>query len=574
MTITLEKDAEAELTRLIEILQDTQERILALTQRTVDAVLPSSGTILLLPETQAHFRSQADNLRSVAEERTAMLDSLPALIVMVDPSGTVLSTNTAAVATPTDLRAGENCLDRWRYVGLSDEDAEHIVSEIEAVLARRSRHFRHEYALPSLDGTRWLQLDASPLYGGGGGAVIMEMDITERKVAEARQRASEGQLQQAQRLEALGRLTGGVAHDFNNLLTVILGNAELLESRLSANDPLRDSAELVRIAAEKSAALTSRLLTFGRRQNMEAAVVDIGLLLRNAEMLLEPLVGSNVTIDIEIDGEGLCGLVDVSQFENAVMNLCLNARDAMPRGGAIGISVGLARIDDARVLSPELVPGDYVVVGVRDHGTGMDPETLSRSVEPFFTTKSNGSGLGLSMVHGFLRQSGGALTIESTAGWGTFVRMWIPRLAIGLSGNEEPDMPLPRGDGERILLVEDNPLVRQHVQAQLENLGYRTHPVESPSRALDILRSDAPLDILLTDVVMPGEMDGFALAQLATELRPGLAVLLTTGFAGELAPPDDGRPRADILMKPYHRTTLATRLRASLDDRPTAKTPA
>jgi PAS domain S-box-containing protein len=378
----------------------------------------------------------------------------------------------------------------------------------------------------------------------------------------------EAQLRQAQRLEAVGQLTGGIAHDFNNLLTVILGNSELLLEFLGDDGQLRSYAEMTRTAAERGAALTSRLLAFARRQALKPEVIDINQMLGRMDELLRRTIGGNIEIKL-VRAAGLWGtLVDPAQLEAAVLNLCINARDAMPHGGQLTIETANVWLDtDYKIGHPEVEPGAHVMLAVTDTGTGIPAEMLDRIFEPFFTTKEvgKGSGLGLSMVYGFVKQSGGHVRLYSEVGRGTTVKVYLRRSDLLL--DDEADDALTHetaGGSERILMVEDDELVRAHVYGQLELLGYRVTPVPDGRTALSVLRHDR-FDLLFTDVVMPGGLNGRELAEAAQALQPGLRVLFTSGFT-EHAAVHHGQldAGAQLLSKPYSRLELARKLRQVL----------
>ena len=382
-----------------------------------------------------------------------------------------------------------------------------------------------------------------------------------------RQRKTEAQLRQSQRLEAVGQMTGGIAHDFNNLLTIIIGNTELIEE---AGDPhLRGLAEMARTAAERGAELTGRLLAFSRQQPLDPKAIDINLLISRMGGLIRRAIGGQLEIKTVLPASLWNVFVDPSQLENALLNLAINARDAMPDGGRLTIETGNIRMDDAAVADRGgLAPGDYLLVTVSDTGTGMDKDTLARAFEPFFTTKEvgKGSGLGLSMVYGFVAQSRGHVRIHSEPGRGTTVRIYLPRAADGVAPAkpEIRDGSLPRGSG-KILLVEDDAMVREMVVVQLRALGYRVVSAVSGSQALEVLRREGGFDLLFTDVVMPGGLNGRQLADEARKLIPGLRVIFSSGYA-DGAVDHHGRldPGVHLLNKPYRRKDLAMKVREAL----------
>ncbi|MGX9962378.1 ATP-binding protein [Roseomonas sp. F4] len=374
-------------------------------------------------------------------------------------------------------------------------------------------------------------------------------------------------LLQAQRMEAVGQLTGGLAHDFNNLLTVIIGSAELLAERLEHDPDLLQLAEATRDAAERGGELTRSLLAFARRQPLEPRPVDVGLEIKRIELLLRRTLGERVECRIDLTPNLPPALIDPAQLEAALMNLVLNARDAMPEGGRITVETGFAQIDNEYAARhEEVTPGEYVVVAVTDTGFGMTQDVLGQAFEPFFTTKEfgRGSGLGLSMVYGFVKQSNGHVKIYSEPGQGTAVKLYLPRAAeTGVPRNMQPTRPgRLRGGTEAVLVVEDDEMVRNHVVGELTLLGYQVLAARNGHTAMEILRSDAPIDVLFTDVVMPGGISGPQLAEAALRLRPGLRVLYTSGYT-ENAVVHHGRldPGVVLLSKPYRRQELADKLR-------------
>ena len=391
-------------------------------------------------------------------------------------------------------------------------------------------------------------------------------DVTEH-------RAAEEKLRQSQKIESLGQLTGGIAHDFNNLLTVILGNGEMLERDQTISPRGKQLAQTVMTAAERGADLTKRLLAFARRQPLEPQVIDVNKLIHGIEGLLRRTL--NEDIDVEIAGAG--GLwrseIDPGQLEAALVNLAVNARDAMPDGGRLTIETANAILDDAYAeANNEVAAGQYIMISVTDTGTGMSKETLDRAFEPFFKTKgaAKGSGLGLSMVFGFVKQSGGHAKIYSELGEGTSVKLYLPRSYATGEAAYRPGEKGPEASGtEHILVVEDDELVRQNVLHQLADLGYRVTGAENGKAAIEILKSSDDIDLLFTDVVMPGGMNGRQLAEAAAKLRPSLRILFTSGYT-ENAIVHQGRldRGVHLLSKPYRREELAAKLRKVLDAEP------
>jgi PAS domain S-box-containing protein len=382
----------------------------------------------------------------------------------------------------------------------------------------------------------------------------------------------QSQLLQAQNMQVVGQLTGGIAHDFNNLLTIILANLGILADEIVGETDAypRELLDDALSAARDGAELTHRLLAFSRKQPLQVKRVDINEFLRNVSRFLQRTLTENVELRINLGNEVPPVLVDPGQLENALLNLVINARDAMPAGGTLTVETTRERValDEAAPV-PDLAPGDYVMIAVRDSGIGMSPEHMERAIEPFFTTKERGkgSGLGLSMVYGFAKQSGGDLLLRSTVGQGTTVSMLLPQAALTLEeGDAEPTPPnAPRGS-ERVLLVEDEPRVRKLAKRSLLGLGYRVMEAENAAEAMRALEAEVPVDLLFSDIVMPGDMNGRMLARWASHRSRGLKVLLTTGFSeeanSELAMGKDGFP---LLNKPYSKEELATAVRAVLD---------
>ena len=386
-------------------------------------------------------------------------------------------------------------------------------------------------------------------------------DITEQTDLEA-------QLRQSQRLEAVGQLTGGIAHDFNNLLTVIIGNAEMLEERLDKDPTGRRLAEMTRVSAERAAELTSRLLSFSRRQPLQPCQTDIPARIEDLKDLLRRSLGEQVELLITKGPAPWPVMVDPPQLDAAILNICINSRDAMPMGGHLTISCQNAHHD---TLPEEALAygGYFVALSFTDTGTGMDKTTLARAFEPFFTTKDvgKGSGLGLSMVYGFVRQSGGAVTLTSALGHGTTVTLYLPRASNNLPSAEPiPQLAaMPTGQ-EHILAVEDNDLVRDNLVGQLKSLGYKVTAAADGAEALALLPDLPGVKLLLTDIVMPGGISGWDLARSALAERPDLKVLFSSGYPVEVMVREGAQFTPDqMLNKPYRRQVLAEKLRQVLD---------
>ncbi|NTI50787.1 PAS domain S-box protein [Agrobacterium rhizogenes] len=381
----------------------------------------------------------------------------------------------------------------------------------------------------------------------------------------------EEELRQSQKMEAVGQLTGGLAHDFNNLLTVISGNLEMIEARLQ--DPKLLSLVLeAQAAADDGAKLTGQLLAFGRRQPLNPKLVDIGQLVSSFSDLLRRTLGETIELRTVVTGSMNEALVDGSQLQNALLNLVLNARDAMPRGGFLSIEISPVRLDaDYAQMYPQVRTGEYVLISVTDTGVGMSSETQEHAFEPFFTTKGMGAGtgLGLSMVYGFAKQSGGHVQLYSEIGQGTSIRIFLPALKARAAKEppraaEDKKLQIPKGF-ERILVVEDDARVRRVAVSRLLDAGYSVIEATNGAEALAAFQENPDIALLFTDVVMPGGMAGDELARKVRALRPEIKVLFTSGYA---EPTIAGRELAEAgswLKKPYTARELAIRLRELLD---------
>ncbi len=386
-------------------------------------------------------------------------------------------------------------------------------------------------------------------------------DITQRERAEE-------QLRRAQRMEAIGQLTGGVAHDFNNLLQVIRANLEMIERHLTDKKALARLANATH-AADRAADLTRQLLAFARRQPLEPEVVNPARLVQTMTEMLRRTLGEAIEVETIIAGGLWNTVADPAQVESALLNLAINARDAMPGGGRLMIELANAALDDRYAARDgDITPGQYVMLAVSDTGQGMSRETIARVFEPFFTTKveGKGTGLGLSMVHGFVKQSKGHIQIYSEPGQGTTVKIYLPRTRAAEAPAERREI-LTGGHGETVLVVEDDAAVREAACAMLADLGYHCIQSDGPDAALEILRGDQAVDLLFTDVVMPGRVKTPAFVREAKALRPGMAVLYTSGYT-ENAIVHHGRldEGVTLLSRPYGRADLARKVAASLVD--------
>ncbi|HEY8609286.1 MAG TPA: histidine kinase famiy protein [Noviherbaspirillum sp.] len=458
---------------------------------------------------------------------------------------------------------GRNC----RFLQGPDTDPASI-AEIRAALAEK-RAVALDLLNYKADGSPfWNALFIGPVFDDHGELLYFfasQMDITRRRV-------SEQAFRQAQKMEAIGQLTAGLAHDFNNLLQVISGNLELAE-HFAGDEPdaaqLRNAIHHAASAVEKGAKLTQQLLTFARKQRLEPRHVNLNALVVEFSEMLVRTLGDRVELRLDLlPGLPSC-TVDPTHLEMALLNVLINARDAMRTGGRVVVATSMLQ-DPARLTAHNLPAGGYVMLCVVDEGEGMPPEVLQRATEPFFTTKGPGTGLGLAMVHGFVQQSHGRLELDSTPGKGTTVRMIFPVA----SGQPVPPAPLelpgqasaPRGAVQTILLAEDSDDVRHLADTWLRAQGYRVLAARSGEEALALLDDESVVDLLLTDVIMPGGMNGLALAERLRRRMPQLPVLLMTGYMDEIVKPDDA-PSMDVITKPFRSAELAERVRVAIGRR-------
>jgi len=377
-------------------------------------------------------------------------------------------------------------------------------------------------------------------------------------------RAAEEALRRSQKMDALGHLTGGIAHDFNNLLGVIIGNADVLEAEAPASSAAQQNAVEIIKAAEQGTALTRRLVSFSRPQVLAAEPTSIDAVIRNLEGMLRRTLGAMITLRLDLTTENASTLIDPHQLEASILNLAINARDAMPNGGELTLATARTTLDSVETSSlKDLEPGDYLRIIVRDTGTGMTDETAQNAFEPFFTTKplGTGNGLGLSMVDGFATQSRGRVSIASKWGNGTSVTLLLPRSdAAPRTLDTTTPAPRPTREAARILAVEDAPALRSLVVSMLQSQGYKVIAAENGHEALDLLRHDTEIDLLFTDIVLPGGIDGYEIGRQASRIKSDIKILFTSGYASETPAEDDPLAKAPMVYKPYHRTQLLTKI--------------
>ncbi len=436
------------------------------------------------------------------------------------------------------------------------------------------RDFRYHLRLPN--GQEFdFAVSGKPRFDEDGkflGYVGTGTNITAEIRAEAENKELEARLRHTHKMETVGALAGGVAHDFNNLIGIIIGNIETVKDSIRGNDRIAEASQSIERAAWRASELTKRLLAFSRESTESASPIDANKVLSELENFLKRSLTAEIDIEMHFSERLWLTLIDPSELENAVINLAVNARHAMPDSGRFMLETENKSIDrEYAAANPGLNPGDYVMITVTDSGTGMDEDTQERIFEPFFSTRSKdeGTGLGLSMVYGFVRRSGGHVIVKSSLGEGTSFRIFLPATARTQTADDDDSLDaatLPMGN-EAILVVEDETDLADYVRRTLSKLGYRVRVAENGSRALELLRAGMMFDLIFTDLVMPGGVSGLDLADEASVLLPRAKILLTTGFAGNIR--DDGSHEAllaAIVAKPYRRGELAMRIRQALDD--------
>jgi signal transduction histidine kinase/ActR/RegA family two-component response regulator len=524
------------------------------------------GLILVLGRQNKFLERARADLSQQNTRFDVAINNMPHGLAMFDAEARLIVSNRRlplvlglAEATPmAGLTLGEMA-DRTETEGRSAKAK--LFRDLAAALSQDSA----DSILHALPDGRTLALSRSVM--AEGGFVCIFEDVTARIEAQTRREQLEEQLLQAQKMEAVGQLTGGIAHDFNNLLTVILGNAEVLVEDQPDSAGTRELARMILEAAEQGADLTQKLLAFGRRQSLKTEHLKLGDAVSGMTPLLRRAIGEHIDLRTEFTGAGAYALTDKALLESAILNLVVNARDAMPQGGTLTIKTGERQ---AAKGERNLTLGTPVVyLTVSDTGTGMPPEVLARAFEPFFTTKEvgKGSGLGLSMVYGFAEQSGGHVHINSKVGQGTSITVVLPAAQTQASEAEPVDEQKPAARGrERVLVVEDEPHVLQYVSSQLRRLGYQVTAASTGAEAIMLLQHRSRFDIIFTDVVLPRGMSGIEVARQARSIDPNLKVLLTSGYPEEVFE-QHGRPdeHTRLLRKPFKSKDLAAALRETLD---------
>jgi signal transduction histidine kinase len=506
-------------------------------------------------------------LRRTQERQEAILGSLPVCFYSrsaVPPFAPLFVSDNAAQLTgfpPSAFTADPE----FGFSRIHPEDADRVAAALGNALW--SGVYTCEFRWRCADDTYRMFLDQgvlAPTEEGRPQEIFGTLlDITERRLLEQ-------QLGQAQKMEAVGQLTGGIAHDFNNLLTVILGNIDFLGRHVSGNERAQRQLAAVRHAAERGRSLTGQLLAFSRRQHLTPVPLDVNKLVRGFEPLIRRAVGESVTLEVGVAEETAVCEVDPSQLETALLNLAMNARDAMPTGGTLAVDVRVAAADPALAAEhPEAPRGPWLVIAVQDNGTGMPQDVVARAFEPFFTTKEpgKGSGLGLSQVYGFVRQSGGFVTLRSAPGRGTELAIYLPpsHKPVASQVVQDEQQRSEGGQSGTILLVEDDAPVLALTTEMLIDLGFRVITASDAHGALEIVRRGEPIDLIFTDIVMPGGKTGVQLVKEARQLRPSLKVLLTSGYTGEALfrhQPDE--VDVPIIPKPFRQTDLCEGIRKAL----------
>jgi PAS domain S-box-containing protein len=521
------------------------------------------AALATMGERTEHLQAANTEMRRAADVLQNTVASIPDAVLVADETGRIVIANPAATrlfgeavsndgqpnfaCSPPDQTTAVPADETPMCRGLRGADVDNV-----EILMHRPQEARSVHLL----------VNARPIRNAAGeprGAVVVCRDVTQV-------RETERQLHHSQKLDAIGQLTGGVAHDFSNILTVITGTIDILAGAVGHEPQLATIARMIGQAAARGADLTRHLVAFARKQPLQPRDTNINDLIVTTERPLRPVLGEHVEIESMLAGDAWPALIDPSQLTTALLNLAINARDAMPSGGKLTIETGNRQFDAAQAHG-DAAPGDYVMIAVSDTGSGIPTEIREKVFEPFFTTKAagKGTGLGLSMVYGFVRQSGGYVTIDSEEGRGTAVKLYLPRAAGAAQATElAPAEALPRGN-ETVLVVEDDVLVRSYVIAQLQSLGYMTLPSANAAEALAVIERGVTIDLLFTDVIMPGGMNGRELALEVMRRRPLIRVLYTSGYTEDaIAHHEHLDPGAHLLAKPYRKSDLAHMVRSAL----------
>jgi signal transduction histidine kinase/CHASE3 domain sensor protein/ActR/RegA family two-component response regulator len=550
------------------LMRESQRTQVALESTLLETTAAKEALEAAVAERTEHLVNAHDELRLSVNVLQSTFHTMAEAVLVIDDNSDVLLSNPAAERMLLH-RSGMNLgnLRALSNVFHGDGVTPLKADELPSIRVLRGEQFEElEMIVRPHSGNppRHLMISGRPMRDGQGhisGAVLVYHDATHS-------RETERQLHQSQKLDAIGKLTGGVAHDFNNMLTVISGNTETLVASLKQQPELQRVARLIDDAAERCTELIQHLLAFARRQPLQPRNVEINGAIADIAKLLRPTLGEQIQIETALEQGSLTSHIDPSRLTNAVLNMAINARDAMPNGGKLLLETRRVVLDEAYArANPDVVSGPYVMLAVSDTGTGMSADIQHKAFEPFFTTKEvgKGSGLGLSMVYGFVKQSGGHIKIYSEEGHGTTIKLYLPP-GEGMAEAAPSGTPQAEGGAETIFVVEDDALVRNFVTVQLQSLGYKTVAAADSRAALQLIAAGQGFDLLFTDVVIPGGMSGRELAEAVAKQRPGLKVLYTSGYTdtaivhhGKL---DDG---VMLLTKPYRRNQLAAMIRKALN---------
>jgi PAS domain S-box-containing protein len=529
-----------------------------------------------IAERTAHLLDAHEKLRCSTSVLSSTFASMAEAVLVVDTTGEIVLSNSAAerlLHYCPGMTMGELWAQNVAYQ--SDGATPLALREKPAARALRGEQFDGLEVIIRRTGDRdsvHLVVSGRPLLDAcgavSGGAVVFH-DVTAA-------RDTERKLHQSQKLDAIGKLTGGVAHDFNNMLTVIAGTAEILVADLGEHPHLQATAALINQATDRCTELIQHLLAFARKQPLQPRNVDVNAALFDVAKLLRPTLGEQIEVVSVLESGVPTALIDPSQLANALINLAINARDAMPNGGKLMLETANVVLDEAYSRSnPDALPGAYVLIAVSDTGTGMSVEMCEKVFEPFFSTKAagKGTGLGLSMVYGFVKQSGGHINIYSEEGHGTSIKLYLPASDSSADAPVAAIDPVMQGAGETILVVEDDALVRGFVIAQLNSLGYRTASAVDGQTALAYVDSGQPFDLLFTDVVMPSGMSGRQLAAEVSIRQPGTGILYTSGYTENTIVHHGRLDRGVmVLSKPYRKAELARMVRLAISEGGTIST--
>jgi PAS domain S-box-containing protein len=534
----------------------------------------TTGTVRALRAAEVALDARTTELlqaeRNEARMR-AIFETSNQFLGLLDTDGTLCDANPAALLAINATLPEVIGKKFWTTLWFTTTPG--LAAQIAAAIARAAagENIRLEIQLNLASGLRIFDFALHPVRDAAGAVIAIASEAIEL----TKWRAAEEKFRQAQKMEAVGQLTGGLAHDFNNLLTGISGSLDLLKTRI-AQGRLAEAERYIHAAetsASRAAALTHRLLAFSRRQTLDPRPTQANALIAGMEDHIRRTIGPRIALHTLL-AEGLWTILcDAGQLENAILNLCLNARDAMPDGGTLSIETENIRIDAAQARLRDMQPGAYAAIIVTDTGNGMAPEVVSRAFDPFFTTKpiGMGTGLGLSMIYGFTRQSGGQVRIHSAEGQGTTMRMFLPRHAENEAAAPAPAPVRPAGEkawkkaGKTVLVVDDEPTVRMLVLEVLNELGYAALEAADGAAGTKILQSPARIDLLITDIGLPGGMNGRQMADAARLRRPGLKVMFITGYAEPSVIGNDSLgPGMEVMTKPFSLDALALRIKAMI----------